>query len=779
MSLARFAGVILVALAISTTSRAQDEEKPADEKTKEATRKLLAKAADEYRSYFKKPETTVESWAAIKFELDVGKFDLAALHLKLLLERMPAEEVDADLAKIENVEGMGSFLKLTAVKKWSDFPPFEKEAVKNVQTLIDRTTAAVEKNLSDPQRFAKFIPRLNAETEEERAFAFAQLNRSKERSAAYLIDALRLNVGKPLHREIVEAMVKFDPEVTAAWLEVLKAKNADDAKDAELRVTLLDILQRRAEKRAIPYLWHLSAAPMYPPFVRTKAKALLAQLTDYDPNTLPPAKIALTELAERYNQHKVKFPAGKPIRVWPWDGTKLSAKPSELTPRQAEEFFGLRYAREALDLDPAFLPAQMAFLSLTLDRTYGADLDEMLLRPMPPALQQLLGSIDSDLLLRVLERALDERNVPVILAATRALGERGETRAARATVSGAPQGITRALYFPDRRVQIAAANAILHLPAPSVPVASARVVDVLRRSLATPANPKALVVHAPPERNVEIRQAFKSSGFEPVLANNIKEAFEKTGAPADYDVVFLHHSLGNELPFAVAQIRGDADLGNTPIFIFTTKDNEYALGKLAARHRSVKAVPEAILMVEDELKNQMEEAIKDASGAKLTAAERKEFSRVALDYLWRMARNEIQGYDVRPAMPAVLTALRSPESAPEALEILGRLPGSEPQARLAGVVLDAGQDKLRIPAAMELNRHVQKFGLMLNNVQVAQLKQAQKEATDPQLKAQLAITLGVLGPTARATGGRLIQFRPDAPPPAPPAPMPPEKKDDK
>ena len=63
---------------------------------------------------------------------------------------------------------------------------------------------------------------------------------------------------------------------------------------------------------------------------------------------------------------------------------------------------------------------------------------------------------------------------------------------------------------------------------------------------------------------------------------------------------------------------------------------------------------------------------------------------------------------------------------------------------------------------------------MLTPMQVSQLKQTQKEAADPQLKAQLAITLGVLGPTAQATGSRLIQFRPDAPPPAP---MPPEKKD--
>ena len=78
-----------VAFSSFSVARAQDEEKPADDKDKEATRKLLAKAADEYRSYFKRPEKTVEFWAAIKFEMEVGKFDLAALHLKLLLEKMP------------------------------------------------------------------------------------------------------------------------------------------------------------------------------------------------------------------------------------------------------------------------------------------------------------------------------------------------------------------------------------------------------------------------------------------------------------------------------------------------------------------------------------------------------------------------------------------------------------------------------------------------------------------------------------------------------------------
>ena len=349
-------------------------------------------------------------------------------------------------------------------------------------------------------------------------------------------------------------------------------------------------------------------------------------------------------------------------------------------------------------------------------------------------------------------------------------------RAARAAVGGAPQGITRGLYFPDRRVQYASVKALLRLPATPVPVAAARVVDVLRRFVAAAPDGKALIVYAPPESAAEVRQGFKESGLTPVLSKNIKEALEKFGSTADIDVIFLHGSAAQELPFAIAQIRGNADHGNVPIFLLAGKDQEYALGKMAGRYRHVKVMPEALLLMGEELKDQIEEALTESAGAKLSAAERKEFAKVAMDWLWRMARNEITGYDVRPAQDAVSAALRSPETATEALEILGRLPGVEPQARLAGVALDAGQDKLRIPATMELNRHVQKYGLMLNRVQISQLKQAHREAADPQLKAQLAITLGALGPSANLTGSRLIQFRAD--PPAPP-PLPEEKKGEK
>ncbi|MCS7046062.1 MAG: hypothetical protein NZO58_06875 [Gemmataceae bacterium] len=768
--------VLLALLAISTPTLAQPDkaDDKANDKDAEAVRRRLARAEEEYRNYFKRPETPFEFWAAIKHEFAVGKFDLAALHLDQLLKKLPAEEVDKALAAIENAEGMSTFLKLTLVKDkdWSDNAALQKEARDNVAALIQRVTAAVESSLSDPQRFAKFIPRLAAPSPEERNFAFAQIDRAKDRAAPYLIEALRTNVGKPLHRAVTDAMVQFDADMVPAWLEVFKAASPEDAKDTDLRATLLDIILRRHDTRAVPYLWHMAASKTYPPFINAAARHALARLTNTEIDKLPPAHIALTELAEAHYQHKVKFPAGKPIRVYPWDGVRLAAKPVELNVRQAEEFFGKRYAREALELKPDYRPAQMVFLNLTLERAYSAQLDQAILKRMPPAVQQLIGIIDGDLLLRVLDRALDENNLPVILAATQALGERGEFSAARPAIGGAPRGITRALYYPDRRVQFAAVIALLRMPAPETPIASARVVDILRRFVAGAAAPKALVVFVPPDQAAAVRQAFKPTGLEPVLVDSLKQGYEHPFGLADVDVVFLHGSEFRAIPYAISQLRGDADLGNVPIFLLDPKDNDPALARLATKYRNVKVLPEGLLKMGEELKTEIDEAIRAAAGAPLSTAERKALLIGSLDLLWRMARNELPGYDVRPAVDAVVTALRSPDAAPLALEILGRLPGTIPQTRLAAVVLDNNADKLRLAAAFELNRNFQKYGVALDRDLMSRLKKAYQEASDPQLKAELAITMGAFGPTTQLTGTRLLHFRPELP-----APPPPKKED--
>src|ERR1043166_9168392 len=340
----------LVALAASTTL-AQPDEKP--DPNVLATKARLKKAEEDYRLFVKKPATILEFWAAMKYEVRLGKFDVAGLHLELLLKEYDKkpEDGDKELVKLADAEGLFAFLNLKNIKKWSDHPPFQEEGTKNAEKLNDLIRDAYETHLSDPERIQKFLKRLDAPTPEERAFARLQLMKSGARAVPYLVEGLRVNYGKGLHYRIRDLMLEMDSEIVPAYLEVFRAANANEAKELEPRLTLLDITLKRGDQRIVPYLWHLSSAPQYPDKMKQEAKKALALFLKSDELNLPPAKIALTQLAEDYYHHRVKMPA-KAVRIWRWDGDQVSIKPIDLTPSQAEEFFGTRYAKQALELDP-------------------------------------------------------------------------------------------------------------------------------------------------------------------------------------------------------------------------------------------------------------------------------------------------------------------------------------------------------------------------------------------------------------------------------------------
>src|SRR5262249_52958143 len=146
---------------------------------------------------------------------------------------------------------------------------------------------------------------------------------------------------------------------------------------------------------------------------------------------------------------------------------------------EAEEYFGLRFAGQALDLDPGYAPAQIAYLSFLLDKGSGR-----------PGVKEVLRATNPELIIAVLSKALAEQRLPVILACVTALGDQAEIRALRAS-TGEPSVLVQALDFPDRRVQLAAADAVLRIPTSSAGPVAARVVEILGRAVASEPEAKA------------------------------------------------------------------------------------------------------------------------------------------------------------------------------------------------------------------------------------------------------------------------------------------------
>jgi len=357
-----------------------------------------------------------------------------------------------------------------------------------------------------------------------------------------------------------------------------------------------------------------------------------------------------------------------------------------------------------------------------------------------------------------------------------ALGDRGELRAAKPSSFGTPQGVVRGLYYPDRRVQYAAVNALLKMPSTPAPANAGRMVDVLRRLILIDQPPAALVLGASVEKANEVFTSLKEAGFTPILSRSIQEGIEKARPQGNVELIVLHYGMSpRELPFALSQVRRDIDLGLTPILLIAPMDQVDAYQRIAKRYRNIHVLSESMLPSAEEVSKLVDRLTTKIQLVKLTPEERKRIAEVSVDVLRQMARNQIRGYDVQPALDNLTLSIGSPDLASAALETLGRLPGTTPQLRLADVVLDPSLEKLRVPAAKELNRHVQHHGLLLPRAQVEKLKRVMDDRTTPvPLRTEMAYFLGGFQRTPTRDGRAISIFAPDVPAEAP---MPMEKKE--
>ncbi|HEY7157635.1 MAG TPA: hypothetical protein VH575_27010 [Gemmataceae bacterium] len=795
--LLHFCLALFVALALWTQTSAQDKDKP-KQAAPPAAAKNADKGEDDYRQLFKKPTNAAEYWNALQFELDVGKFELAADHLRGLMNSKPSDD---DLVKLADEAGVAAFLRLRNIPKWSDNAKVNKEAIDSVEQLIKRVTEAVNKVRRDPTRIQGYLKNLNASPEES-AYALKQLDKSGGVVVPYLIDALK--EAEPAERvRLLNALRRLGPDTIAPMAAAL------DSNIPQLQIDLLRIFRQRYSRPVVeqvtPYLWFLSASPSQPDEVRREATKTLAYFLETKEGKLPPAKLELTRLAERYYLHRVKFANAAAVPVWRWDGEHVVQgwpDAPTISADKAEEYYGVRYAGQALQLDPTYTPAQVVLLSLILDKTQSKAGLEQTLERAAPEVHGLLGTVQPALVNAVLERALEEHRVPVILGAVRDLGERDEVRAVRPAGRRQPP-LVRALYYPDRRVEMAAAEAMLRIPDSAASQATTRVVEVLRRAVAAepvarqPA--KVLIGYFNEDVRNGVAAAVADAGYQPVKVGTGRELMQRLGQASDIALILFEKDLPNPgLAQLLGQLRADTFASRLPILLTAaplnpdalrfaandprratlladTANRADALRRYTARWPNITVIPAPLAIDAKALQPLIEARLGEPANPTLSAAELKAYSERSIKNLARLARGEVAGYDVVPAGPTVLAALRmpsklTPEGQISAIEVASRLKGEEAQTVLADVLADAKRPMaVRVAASNGFVRSIQQFSPLLTRAQAAALAglyaQPDLEAS---LKNSLALVIGSLQPSARLSGQRLLQYQPPTPGAPPP-----------
>ena len=197
----------------------------------------------------------------MEFEIEVGRYDLAAKLMRGLLALPPSDE---ELVKLHDKDGIAPFLKLRTIRNWIVPPPYDEtvylaqidrynkegdlekaslardemdkqkkaretairanlQSGKDVEELVKRVLAAVKKKYSDPELIAKYIRNLKA-TPEERDFAVRELYRSGALAAPYLIAELH-DAPDEDRVAILYALARLSNEVIPPLVAALDSKD--------------------------------------------------------------------------------------------------------------------------------------------------------------------------------------------------------------------------------------------------------------------------------------------------------------------------------------------------------------------------------------------------------------------------------------------------------------------------------------------------------------------------------------------------------------------------
>lgn len=543
---------------------------------------------DEFRR-LRRLETPLDFWNAVQFEIDLGKPDIAARYLRGLVSKKPS---DKDVYTILDRDGITPILKLRNVRVWSTDKKENDQAKKDVEDLITLATEANKRRLADAGRIRELIGQLQQGTPEEKTYATRELYKIGAPAVPHFIEA-HGRAREPADRlAVVDALKKMPSGTLQPLLAAL------DSKNTTLKLDILDILRARhsaAKGDLVPNLWYVAESKTEPEEVRKRAAKLLADLLELPSTKLPSAKAALTREAERYYKRDVSFGDPKAVTVWRWDDGKLVQGwpgAATVTATQAEHYYGQRFARQALSLDPDYKPAQLIALSLAIDKGMEKSGPVAALSKTSPETAELLAKASPELVLEVLDKALTDKRTNVVLAAARALGERAEARAKRPLKSGEP-GLVRALYYPDARVQMAAATALLSIPGAPAPRTAARIVEILTKAL-SPASAyrpgkKILVALTDADLRDRVRQTVLDVGAQPVLVANGKDAMRRLRADGEIEAILLDSTL----PFPglanlLAQMRQDVDAGQVPILLAAVPETRTS-HDAASRYRRLKA----------------------------------------------------------------------------------------------------------------------------------------------------------------------------------------------
>jgi hypothetical protein len=698
------------------------------------------------------PKTPEQLFDAVLLTLQLNRPDVARRYLDAFVAAGPSDEF---LLQLRNRYGTATFMQLARTK----------ELQPTSQDLMDRIRQAALARINDAAVIDGLIDQLSG-TARDRQQGLLELKHLRQYAVTHLLRRV-LSDERPIPTELaVSTLVEIGDDALMPLTGALRSA------PESIRGLATDALGRIGGKEAELALWGPAFSPDSPEAVRQQAVRALATILTGNASHLD--RVSSFGIAERLRKEaEVYFTHAKPlpkgddglVGIWTWDAATNLLVETRTEPPKADLFIAEQFARESLELSGTQREPQVLLMAILLARDVEAAGWDNPPPEGPGTAHNLLLAAGPELADEVLHRTLPLHQHAASLQALRVLEQNGSRKQLDAVVKGRKPPVLEALASTEPRIQFAAAEAILRWE-PDQPFPNSRlVVDILARTLAGDSRPDSVVIDPNSARGTLVGDYLNTLGYDPRISRTGADGFQQAATHGDVAIAVVHlNAIRPELSQTVANLRADSRTASLPIAIYGPVGMQNRVEHLTGHYPLVAYIEESNNAAE--IMKQVRPLMAQVTPPRLTEPQRMAQRKSAAMWLERIATGQrTKLFDLSAAEKVLADNANDPDVGPACIVAIGAIATPTAQQRLLDTAVgDSIEPSLRISAARQLAFHIQRFGLLVSNDDVARLNSFAASVTDPAASSAVTAVLGSLKPDAKAARELLLSYPPSAAP---------------
>jgi HEAT repeat protein/CheY-like chemotaxis protein len=647
------------------------------------------------------PTTPAELMFAVQSLFDIGRPEEAKFYLGKLLAAQPDRD---QLEAFQREHGTGFFLRMANERR------MQPEAEQFAKLVQDAAYEAAR----DPQRLQTLVQQASDPSPLVRARAVEELQRAGQAAVTPLLQALADPARQAEHPAMRDAVVALGQGVSDPLLGALETP------DKALRFQVLQVLGRQGTARAIPFLIGPAFDSESGEAARRAAAETLAQIVGSAPSRTE-AVAYLTRRVREYLNGAVAGTADYQDNMvfWHWDAASQTSVPRTYTAAEASRMMAARLSRDLIQLAPENRDVRRLFLLANLSHAkIAAGLDQ----PLPRG-EGTLAARAAALGLEPLEDALAyamQHDYPAAAqAAAELLGELGDETLVRSD-SGQPRPLVQALRHSDRRLRLAAADAIMKLDPRRPYPGSSYLPETLGYFIRTLGSRRALVAQPRAEKAQTLVGLLNQIGYSADAAGSGRETFQLAIKQPDYEFLLISDAVdslnANE---TIQMFRKDPLTARLPIGLMARQENQRQAEAIAELDPQLIAFPRPHDV--RSMSFQVSRLADLAGSSRVGYDARLDQAARALEHLTRLAERQQERtfYDMFRVRQAIAAALETPGLSGGAARVLGLLGCPESQRELVLLASQHARPLAERQAAAEaFAQAVQRRGVLLTRDEI-------------------------------------------------------------